>query len=51
MSSKVVRNGGSVLGIMEDIIRVGQTMGYSMEGSVKDLASIIGQQGEDNIIR
>ncbi|GJT99340.1 RNA-directed DNA polymerase, eukaryota [Tanacetum coccineum] len=47
----VVQNGGSVLGVMEDIIRVGQAMGYTMEGSVKDLENIIGQQGEDNVIR
>nr|GEV92352.1 RNA-directed DNA polymerase, eukaryota [Tanacetum cinerariifolium] len=40
---KVVNNGGSVLGVMEDIIRVGQAMGYTMEGCVKDLEDIIGQ--------
>ncbi|GJU06708.1 RNA-directed DNA polymerase, eukaryota [Tanacetum coccineum] len=44
----VVKNGGSILGVMEDIIRVGQIMGYSMEGCEKDLESIIGQQGENN---
>ncbi|GJR38293.1 hypothetical protein Tco_1213977 [Tanacetum coccineum] len=32
----VVKSGGSVLDVMEDIIRVGQVMGYSMEGCVKD---------------
>ncbi|GKA49395.1 RNA-directed DNA polymerase, eukaryota [Tanacetum coccineum] len=36
----VVNNEGSVLGVMEDIIRVGQAMGYAMDGSVKDLESI-----------
>ncbi|GJU94103.1 RNA-directed DNA polymerase, eukaryota [Tanacetum coccineum] len=30
----VVNNGGSVLGVMEDILRVGQAMGYAMEGSL-----------------
>ncbi|GJU64033.1 RNA-directed DNA polymerase, eukaryota [Tanacetum coccineum] len=30
----VVNNRGSVLGVMEDIIRVGQAMGYAMEGSL-----------------
>ncbi|GJX91537.1 hypothetical protein Tco_0344863 [Tanacetum coccineum] len=48
MLSKV---GGQVLDVMEDIIRVGQVMGYSMEGCVKDLENIIGKQGEDNVIR
>ncbi|GKF84296.1 hypothetical protein Tco_0249194, partial [Tanacetum coccineum] len=38
----VVQNRGSVLGVMEDIIRVGQAMGYTIEGSVKDLENIIG---------
>nr|GEY34903.1 RNA-directed DNA polymerase, eukaryota [Tanacetum cinerariifolium] len=33
-----VNNGGSVLGIMEDVIRFGQAMGYSMEGCMNDLA-------------
>ncbi|GJZ73387.1 RNA-directed DNA polymerase, eukaryota [Tanacetum coccineum] len=45
----VVKSGGSVLDVMEDIIRVGQVMGYSMEGCVKDLENIIGKQGEDNM--
>ncbi|GKC50994.1 RNA-directed DNA polymerase, eukaryota, partial [Tanacetum coccineum] len=46
VGSKTVHNGGSVLGVMEDFIRIGQAMGYAMEGSVKDLATIIGQQGD-----
>ncbi|GJY98761.1 hypothetical protein Tco_0516191 [Tanacetum coccineum] len=38
--------------VMEDSTsRVGQVMGYSMEGCVKDLENIIGKQGEDNVIR
>nr|GFD24413.1 RNA-directed DNA polymerase, eukaryota [Tanacetum cinerariifolium] len=40
VSQKGINNGGSVLGVMEDVIRVGQAMGYSMEGCVKDLAAI-----------
>nr|GEY63946.1 RNA-directed DNA polymerase, eukaryota [Tanacetum cinerariifolium] len=44
----IINNGGSVLGVMEDIIRVGQTMGYTMEGCAKDLEAIIGQQGDMN---
>ena len=31
---------------MEDIIQVGQAMGYSMDGCVKDLECIIDQEGE-----
>nr|GEY18038.1 RNA-directed DNA polymerase, eukaryota [Tanacetum cinerariifolium] len=44
----VVKNGGSFLEVMEDMIRVGQVMGYSMEGCEKDLECIIEKQGEDN---
>ncbi|GJX63799.1 RNA-directed DNA polymerase, eukaryota, partial [Tanacetum coccineum] len=33
--------GGSVLGVLEEMIRVGQAMGYSMEGCEKDIESII----------
>nr|GFB71191.1 RNA-directed DNA polymerase, eukaryota [Tanacetum cinerariifolium] len=47
----VVKSGGSVLDVMKDIIRVGQVMGYSMEGCMKDLENIIEKQGEDNVIR
>ncbi|GJT32677.1 RNA-directed DNA polymerase, eukaryota [Tanacetum coccineum] len=35
-------NGGSVLGVLDDIIKVGQSMGYTMEGCAKDLENIIG---------
>nr|GEY84497.1 RNA-directed DNA polymerase, eukaryota [Tanacetum cinerariifolium] len=44
----IINNGGSVLGVMEDIIRVRQIMGYTMEGCAKDLEAIIGQQGDMN---
>ncbi|GKG51626.1 hypothetical protein Tco_0544264, partial [Tanacetum coccineum] len=30
-------NGGSVLGVIEEVIRVGQAMGFSMEGCTSDL--------------
>nr|GEW30673.1 RNA-directed DNA polymerase, eukaryota [Tanacetum cinerariifolium] len=48
VGTKVDQNGGLVLGVMEDIIRIGQSMGYTMEGCVKDFASIIGQQGDNH---
>nr|GEY01566.1 RNA-directed DNA polymerase, eukaryota [Tanacetum cinerariifolium] len=41
----VVKKGGSVLGVMEDMIRVGKAMCYLMDGYVKDLEQIIGTQG------
>nr|GFD19067.1 RNA-directed DNA polymerase, eukaryota [Tanacetum cinerariifolium] len=47
----VVKKGGSVLGVMEDMIRVGKAMDYSMDGCVKDLEQIIGTQGVGDVPR
>ncbi|GJV14856.1 RNA-directed DNA polymerase, eukaryota [Tanacetum coccineum] len=44
-SQNVVNNGGSVLGVLEDMIRVGKAMGYTMDGCMKDLEYIIGSSG------
>nr|GEZ02589.1 RNA-directed DNA polymerase, eukaryota [Tanacetum cinerariifolium] len=43
--------GGSVLGVLEEVIRVEQVMGYSMEGCKKDIESIIGNQGAEGGFR
>ncbi|GJS32565.1 RNA-directed DNA polymerase, eukaryota [Tanacetum coccineum] len=37
INTSVVNTGGSVLGLLEDMIRVGQAMGYKMDGCAKDL--------------
>nr|GEZ68228.1 RNA-directed DNA polymerase, eukaryota [Tanacetum cinerariifolium] len=47
VGSKIVHNGGSMLGVMEDFIRIGQAMRYAMEGSMNDLATIIGCTAKD----
>ncbi|GJR11907.1 nucleotide-binding alpha-beta plait domain-containing protein [Tanacetum coccineum] len=41
------QGGGSVLGVLEEMIRVGRAMGYSMEGCEKDIESIIKTKGDD----
>ncbi|GJV86748.1 RNA-directed DNA polymerase, eukaryota [Tanacetum coccineum] len=41
-----IKEGGSILEILEEMITVGQTMGFSMEGCTKDMEKIIGTQGE-----
>ncbi|GJT40402.1 RNA-directed DNA polymerase, eukaryota [Tanacetum coccineum] len=41
-----IKEGGSILEILEEIIAVGQTMGFFMEGCTKDMEKIIGTQGE-----
>nr|GFB80654.1 hypothetical protein [Tanacetum cinerariifolium] len=43
--------GGSVLGVLEEVIRVGQAMGYSIEGCEKDIESIIRNQRDDAVFR
>ncbi|GKD66918.1 RNA-directed DNA polymerase, eukaryota [Tanacetum coccineum] len=43
-----VCNGGSILEVLDDMIRIGQSMGYDMEGCSKDIERIIGKQGADD---
>nr|GEW77435.1 RNA-directed DNA polymerase, eukaryota, reverse transcriptase zinc-binding domain protein [Tanacetum cinerariifolium] len=38
--------GGSILEVLDDMIKVGQTMRFTMEGCLKDMESIIGSQGD-----
>ncbi|GJV25453.1 RNA-directed DNA polymerase, eukaryota [Tanacetum coccineum] len=45
------KEGGSILEILEEMIMVGQTMGFSMEGCTKDMEKIIGSQGEQVVFR
>nr|GEU49700.1 RNA-directed DNA polymerase, eukaryota [Tanacetum cinerariifolium] len=47
VGQSVESKGGSVLGVLEEVIRVGQAMGFSMEGCEKDIQNIIGKQGDD----
>nr|GFA95539.1 RNA-directed DNA polymerase, eukaryota [Tanacetum cinerariifolium] len=42
-------NGGSILEVLDDMIQVGQSMGYAMEGCMKDIEHIIGTQGVDAV--
>nr|GEX63552.1 RNA-directed DNA polymerase, eukaryota [Tanacetum cinerariifolium] len=42
-------NGGSILEVLDDMIRVGQSIGYAMEGCMKDIEHIIGKQGVDAV--
>ncbi|GKA23720.1 RNA-directed DNA polymerase, eukaryota [Tanacetum coccineum] len=38
--------GGFIIDVMDDLIKIGQTMGYNMEGYFKKIADIIGAQGD-----
>jgi hypothetical protein len=48
-SSSVPKTGGSILLCLEELIKVGQTMGYTMEGCTKDVMQIIGSQGVESV--
>nr|GEW03533.1 hypothetical protein [Tanacetum cinerariifolium] len=39
---------GSIIDLMDELVKVGQTMGYNMDGCVKNIETIIGSQGDHN---
>ncbi|GJT64897.1 RNA-directed DNA polymerase, eukaryota [Tanacetum coccineum] len=47
--SKRVHTGGSVLQLMDELVQIGQTMGYNMEGCMRNIEVIIGSRGECNV--
>ncbi|GJZ91655.1 hypothetical protein Tco_0663582 [Tanacetum coccineum] len=46
ISSPNFANGGSFLDVLDGLVRVGQSMGYEMDGCLKDLENIIGNHGD-----
>ncbi|GKB85618.1 hypothetical protein Tco_0957890 [Tanacetum coccineum] len=40
---------GSILEVMDELIKVGQTMGYNMDGCMKNIEVIIGSQGDSEV--
>nr|GEX25421.1 FAR1-related sequence 10 [Tanacetum cinerariifolium] len=49
--SEVPRKGGSILELIDDLVNVGQTMGYDMTGCIKNMKELIESQGVDEIHR
>ncbi|GJT10227.1 nucleotide-binding alpha-beta plait domain-containing protein [Tanacetum coccineum] len=49
--SAAPRSQGSILNLMEDLIKVGHTMGYNMDGCLNNLTQIIESQGEAAVFR
>ncbi|GKB34439.1 reverse transcriptase domain, reverse transcriptase zinc-binding domain protein [Tanacetum coccineum] len=45
--SEVPRSGGSMLGLLEEVVKVGQVMGFNMKGCISNMEDIIGSQGVD----
>ncbi|GJY35014.1 hypothetical protein Tco_0420392 [Tanacetum coccineum] len=39
------RTGGSIIGLLDEVVEVGQTMGYRMEGFISNMTKIIASQG------
>ncbi|GKC02093.1 RNA-directed DNA polymerase, eukaryota [Tanacetum coccineum] len=47
--SKGPRSGGSILNLLEDVVKVGHVMGYNMEGCVSNMEEIIKSQGAGEV--
>nr|GEX62741.1 RNA-directed DNA polymerase, eukaryota [Tanacetum cinerariifolium] len=47
--SEAPRSGGSFLCLMEEVLKVGQTMGYNMKGVANNLSDIIESHGESGV--
>ena len=47
----IVHNGGSIIGLLDDMVRVGHSMGYKLDGCLKDMERIIGAQGETDVLK
>ncbi|GKA77784.1 RNA-directed DNA polymerase, eukaryota [Tanacetum coccineum] len=47
----VNKKGGSILEVVDDMIQLGRTIGYTMEGCMKDLENIIGTQGVNDVFK
>nr|GFB62764.1 RNA-directed DNA polymerase, eukaryota, reverse transcriptase zinc-binding domain protein [Tanacetum cinerariifolium] len=43
--SEVPKTGGSLIDLLEEVVKVGQVMGFKMEGCISNLEEIIGSQG------
>ncbi|GJX19504.1 RNA-directed DNA polymerase, eukaryota [Tanacetum coccineum] len=45
LNGNVLKKGGSILEVLDGMVKVGQAMGYDMGGCMKDIEKIIGSQG------
>ncbi|GJV33736.1 nucleotide-binding alpha-beta plait domain-containing protein [Tanacetum coccineum] len=50
-NSETPHSGGSILLLMDELVKVGQTMGYNMEGCMKNIEEIIESQGVNGVHR
>ncbi|GKA40994.1 RNA-directed DNA polymerase, eukaryota, partial [Tanacetum coccineum] len=47
--SEIPRTGGSILGILDEVVKVGMVMDYKMEGCMSNIAEIIEAQGAEEV--
>ncbi|GJX01480.1 hypothetical protein Tco_0185393 [Tanacetum coccineum] len=45
------RTGGSIMGVLDELVKVEQVMGYNMEGCKSNMADIIRSQGAEDVFR
>ncbi|GJV61083.1 RNA-directed DNA polymerase, eukaryota [Tanacetum coccineum] len=48
--SEIPRTGGSILQLIDDLVKVGQTIGYNMKDCRKNMEEIIESQGETKMV-
>nr|GEW35435.1 RNA-directed DNA polymerase, eukaryota, reverse transcriptase zinc-binding domain protein [Tanacetum cinerariifolium] len=48
-NSEIPRIGGSILGLLDEVVKVGQVMGYKMEGVISNMDEIIKSQGVEDV--
>nr|GEV24715.1 nucleotide-binding alpha-beta plait domain-containing protein [Tanacetum cinerariifolium] len=46
--SEAPRLGGSMIGLLEEVVKVGQVMGFKMDGCISNMEEIIGSQGVED---
>ncbi|GKA27452.1 hypothetical protein Tco_0713620, partial [Tanacetum coccineum] len=51
LNEKGLKKGGSLLDVLDGMVKVGQAMGYDMRGCMKDMEKIIGLQGVRDVIQ
>ncbi|GKC47375.1 RNA-directed DNA polymerase, eukaryota, nucleotide-binding alpha-beta plait domain protein [Tanacetum coccineum] len=49
--SHKINTGGSMLEVLDEMVKVGIAMGYNIDGGIKDMEAIIGSQGDHNVFR
>ncbi|GKD51811.1 hypothetical protein Tco_1280787, partial [Tanacetum coccineum] len=47
--SEVPRTGGSILNLLDEVVKVGQVMGYKMDGCMSNITEIIESQGAEGV--